>query len=336
MLLSDLSADNLEEVVRHCDASAFLNLQAACHTFQDLDARLVQRVWREITLAAMDKPWLAQDAATAVDWKRRYKVLMRAGCRLKLPTVSIEELRREYTFHLDGPYVDGPYQPVIASLTGTARAANSDAEADEGHHESVTDAIFLDFKGDASGMVVRPAYAQRHIRRDVQVYMLHVRRASDGRVAHLATFDLRERDEIYHENHSCTVFRSGQAGSGSPDCPWHSIPGTHYSARFPAPPWLGMVEEAGNRVEARDGNARLKVTVWPIESAQEQPEAESESEGEEPRFCCWGEKGCSIELKKHTCDVPYIDHTNFMGAASATFPITLGEFPAVLRALEWA
>ena len=182
------------------------------HTLQDLDARLVQRVWREITLAAMDKPWLAQDAATAVDWKRRYKVLMRAGCRLKLPTVSIEELRREYTFHLDGPYVDGPYQPVIASLTGTARAANSDAEADEGHHESVTDAIFLDFKGDASGMVV-PAYAQRHIRRDVQVHMLHVRRASDGRVAHLATFDLRERDEIYHENHSCTVFRSGQAGA---------------------------------------------------------------------------------------------------------------------------
>ena len=117
--------DQLEAVLSFLDARDFCRVQATCKTAASLaSAPVAQRIWRTLTLRNLRIPWLEQDAATDVDWKSRYETLSRAG--LPAPhvddeAVSVEALRRDYTFYLSSHY-------FAASFEGSLSVFSSDAQ----------------------------------------------------------------------------------------------------------------------------------------------------------------------------------------------------------------
>ena len=97
-----------------------------------------------------------------------------------------------------------------------------------------------------------------------------------------------------------------------------------------APAWLRLVSEAGKLINAIDAYATLEVKAWPMPPLLAGDEDEAGGEHD------WGKHGCQIELRKCTGNFAEVDETNIMGAETVAFPIRLAEFPAVMRALEWA
>lgn len=322
LTLLDLPADAFEAVARLLPAIWLLRLLETCKTLHEIDT---QRVWRALVIAS--KPWLAHDTAGTCDWKQRYAILARAGRPVdpvdepKLE-LSLEALQHEFSFYFDRhPRFEGD---SVVSMAGKIRTGMSDAEGYEGAYQNVPDAVFLDFPGNEfQGNV--------HLDR-LLFFSVHVRRASDGKVAHLASFDLESNDEGYIPNELgqddpgeryVTVYRSGKAGCGS------TLPALSRREPRKAPKWLGLVTAAGELVDACESYPLLNVTAWPM--LVEDATAEEDEPGG------WDEaRGVSIELRKSTSNVPNFDHTWFMGAASFTFPIQLTEVAAVLQVLEWA